>query len=34
MEKWETFINAKGSQLEQMSTQKLYAEVQSKCGEK
>jgi len=26
-EKWETFINAKGLQLEQMSTQQLYAEV-------
>ena len=26
-EKWETFINAKGPQLEQMSTQQLYAEV-------
>ena len=27
IDKWETFINAKGSQLEQMSTQQLYAEV-------
>ena len=27
MEKWEMFINAKGPQLEQMSTQQLYAEV-------
>jgi len=26
-EKWETFINAKGPQLEQMTTQQLYAEV-------
>src|SRR5436305_6824472 len=26
-EKWETFINAKGPQLEQMSTQQLYSEV-------
>jgi hypothetical protein len=26
-EKWETFINAKGPQLEQMSTKQLYAEV-------
>jgi len=26
-EKWETFMNAKGFQLEQMSTQQLYAEV-------
>jgi hypothetical protein len=25
--KWETFIDAKGPQLEQMSTQQLYAEV-------
>jgi hypothetical protein len=24
---WKTFINMKGSQLEQMSTQQLYAEV-------
>ena len=27
IEKWEMFINAKGPQLEQMSTQQLYAEV-------
>ena len=27
IDKWETFINAKGPQLEQMSTQQLYAEV-------
>ena len=27
IDKWETFINAKGSQLEQMSTQQLYAKV-------
>ena len=26
-DKWETFINAKGPQLETMSTQQLYAEV-------
>jgi len=26
-EKWETFIHGKGLQLEQMSTQQLYAEV-------
>lgn len=27
IDKWETFINAKDSQLEQMSTQQLYMEV-------
>jgi hypothetical protein len=27
IDKWKTFINAKGPQLEQMSTQQLYAEV-------
>ena len=27
IDKWETFINAKGSQLEQISTQQLYAKV-------
>ena len=27
IDKWEAFINAKGPQLEQMSTQQLYAEV-------
>ena len=26
-DKWETFINAKGPQLEHMTTQQLYAEV-------
>ena len=26
-DKWETFINAKGPQLEHISTQQLYAEV-------
>ena len=27
IDKWETIINTKGPQLEQMSTQQLYAEV-------
>jgi len=31
-EKWETFINAKGPQLETMSTQQLYAEVRVNAG--
>ena len=31
-DKWETFINAKGPQLETMSTQQLYAEVRVNAG--
>jgi len=31
-DKWETFINAKGPQLETMSTQQLYAEVRVHAG--
>jgi len=31
-DKWETFINAKGPQLETMSTQQLYAEVKVNSG--
>jgi reverse transcriptase-like protein/integrase-like protein/Pol polyprotein/LTR polyprotein gag-polypeptide-like protein len=31
-EKWETFINAKGPQLESMTTQQLYAEVRVNAG--
>src|SRR5271155_5484808 len=31
-DKWETFINVKGHQLETMSTQQLYAEVRVNAG--
>src|SRR5271170_1316997 len=31
-DKWETFLNAKGPQLETMSTQQLYAEVRVNAG--